>query len=78
MIKNKVKLDSGNHELPLPLLDYSVKLPSSKPPDLNHMRTLKSKMKDEKCNDYKTFLHEMFDKNFAEKVPLYDLNNSKV
>ena len=68
----------GHYELPLPLKNNDTKLPNNKDMALHRLMKLKAKlMKDKKYHqDYKEFMKELIDKNYAELVPAKDLQRA--
>ena len=71
--------DDGHFEMPLPLKTDDVQLPNNRPVALRRLNQLKKKMLSnlKYRDDYKTFMENIFDKEYAEKVPDNELNLDK-
>ncbi|XP_070569566.1 uncharacterized protein [Ptychodera flava] len=66
--------DDGHFEIPLPFKQDEVKLPDNRPLAVKRLARLKNRLMTDKQykSDYITFMSDIIDKGYAEKVPTDD------
>ncbi|XP_071094895.1 uncharacterized protein [Haliotis cracherodii] len=70
-VKESITLNTGHYTIPLPFKSDSVCLPDNHYQAYQRLMNLKQKMKrnDGFLSDYKDFMNNILEKNYAEKVP---------
>ena len=70
-VSNGIKLTSGHYQIPLPFRQSEVDLPNNRQQAVKRALWQRRKMlqNDQYRNDYVTFINELLDKGYAEKVP---------
>ena len=69
--------EDGHDEMPLPFRQERPVLPNNKPLALHRLRKLQTRLENDKRyrEDYITFMNELIEKNYAERVPENELTN---
>ena len=69
--------EDGHYEMPLPFRQERPVLPNNKPLALHRLRKLQTLLENNKRyrEDYITFMNELIEKNYAERVPENELTN---
>ena len=78
MNEEKHQSDDDHFQLPLPLKKNTV-LPNNKTMALKRLNGLKRKLckSEQYQNDYKTFMNNLMEQNFAEKIPSEELHGEE-
>ena len=76
LVSNGIRQTEGHYEIPLPFRQQNVKLPNNREQALKRLLWQKKKMTQNERyrSDYVTFINDMIDKGYAEKVPKESLN----
>ena len=72
------KFEAGHHVLPLPFRDDEISLPDNQKQACSRLNSLRRRLASDetKMTEYKEFMNKMFEKGYAEEVPVKDLERN--